>query len=210
LTRSGEKYPKSSVLTGHPRVLCSNSLNPRGAGKRIRAEAAVTSDVETPKSGAEAAVALLLDREQVERLMGLAFKRFGIRREEAEELLAETLLELSGSAAAIRDARGFAFHVFYIRCCRWLAREGRRREDTAGLDPGAGRTNGQTNGEPERALALKQAFGRLSPTCRRMLAGYYFEGLTLKETGVATGHSWKQVWKRLDGCLRRLKQCLEV
>lgn len=161
-------------------------------------------------TGPEAAVALLLDREQVERLIGMAFKRFGIRREEAEELLAETLLELSGSGAAIKNHKGFAFHVFYIRCCKWLEREARRRDDPAGLEPGAGRSNGHGAAEAEWSMALKQAFGRLSPVCRRLLVGYYYEGLTLKEAGEETGHSWKQVWKRLDGCLRRLKQCLEV
>jgi RNA polymerase sigma factor (sigma-70 family) len=170
----------------------------------------VNSEVGTPKTGPETAVALLLDREQVERLMGLAFKRFGIRREEAEELLAETLLELSGSRAAIKNHKGFAFHIFYIRCCRWLERERRRRDEPAGLDPGAGRPNGHGAAEAEWSVALRQAFGRLSPGCRRLLVGYYYEGLTLKEAGEVTGHSWKQVWKRLDGCLRRLKQCLEV
>jgi len=185
-------------------------LNPRGAERRIRAEAAVTSDVETPTTGPEAAVALLLDRAQVERLTGMAFKRFGISREEAEELLAETLLELAGSGAAIKNPRGFAFHVFYIRCCRWLEREGRRRDEPSGLDPGAGRQYGHEAPEADWSVALKQALGRLSPICRRLIVGYYYEGLTLKESGEATGHSWKQVWKRLDGCLRRLKQCLEA
>ena len=170
----------------------------------------MTSDVETPTTGPEAAVALLLDRAQVERLTGMAFKRFGICREEAEELLAETLLELAGSGAAIKNPRGFAFHVFYIRCCRWLEREGRRRDEPSGLDPGAGRKNGCGAPEAEWSVALKQALGRLSPICRRLIVGYYYEGLTLKESGEATGHSWKQVWKRLDGCLRRLKQCLEA
>ncbi len=162
------------------------------------------------RTGAETAEALLLDREQVERLVGLAFRRFGIRRADAEEVLAEALLELSASDALVGNPKGFAFRVFYVRCCRWLEREGRSRVETAGLDPSAGRSVAYAGPGPEWALALRQAFARLSPVCRRLLIGYYVEGLSLKETAETTGHSSKQVWKRLDGCLRRLKQCFEA
>jgi DNA-directed RNA polymerase specialized sigma24 family protein len=84
------------------------------------------------RTGAETAEALLLDREQGEKLMGLAFRRFGIRRADAQEVLAETLLELSASDALVGNPKGFAFRVFYFRCCRWLEREGHSRVETAG------------------------------------------------------------------------------
>ena len=168
------------------------------------------SDPGTLRTGAEAAEALLLDREQVEKLMGLAFRRFGIRRVDAEDVLAETFLELSASDALVERPQGFAFRVFYVRCCRWLEREGRSRVETAGLDPSAGRRGGLAAPGAEWTLALKQGFARLSPVCRRLLTGYYVEGLSLKETAETTGHSSKQVWKRLDDCIRRLKKCLHA
>ncbi len=164
----------------------------------------------TVTTGPETAEALFLDRGERERLAGIALRRFGIRRQVAEELLAETYLELSASDAVVRSPKGFAYHVFYSRCCRWLGREGSRREEAAGLDPRAGRPNGQPVVGMEWTLALKEAFGRLSPVCRRLLVGYYVEGLSLKETAETTGHSSKQVWKRLDACLRRLKQWLNA
>jgi len=164
----------------------------------------------TSARGPELAEALLLDRSECERLIGLAFRRFGIRRVDAEEVLAETLLELSASDALVRSPKGFAFRVFYVRCCRWQEREGRRREDAAGLEPGAGHAGGRVESDPGLTFALRQAFARLSPVCRRLLAGYYVEGLSLKETAETTRHSPKQVWKRLNGCLRRLKECLEA
>jgi RNA polymerase sigma factor (sigma-70 family) len=170
----------------------------------------VESPVEPRTTGAELAEALALDRGQVERLVGIAFNRFGIRRQDAEELLAETYLELSASDAMVKSPKGFAFHVFHLRCCRWLEREVSRLEETVGLDPGAGRSNGQSAVDVEWSLALKQAFVRLSPVCRRLIVGYYVEGLSLKETADTTGHSRKQVWKRLDACLRRLKRWLEA
>ena len=170
----------------------------------------MTNDNGTVRTGPETAEALFLDREQVERLIGLAFRRFGISRADAEEVLAETLLELSASDALVESPKGFAFRVFYVRCCRWLEREGRSRVETAGLDPSAGRPVTYAGPGPEWTLALRQGFARLSPVCRRLLTGYYVEGLSLKETAATTGHSSKQVWKRLDDCLRRLKRCLEA
>jgi len=170
----------------------------------------VINDGGVGTTGLETAEALFLDREHRERLVGLAFKRFGIRRQEAEDLLAETYLELSATDAMVRSPKGFAFHVFYSRCCRWLEREERRREETSGLDPSFDRPDGRPGVDVVWILALRQAFGRLSLVCRRLLVGYYVEGLSLKETAETTGHSPKQVWKRLDACLRRLKKCLEA
>jgi len=179
--------------------------------RRIIPEGFIVSDgTGTVADGPKAAEALLLDREQCERLIGIAFRRFGIRRQEAEELLSETLLELSACDALVQSPKGFAFHVFHTRCCRWLERARRHREEASGLDPGEGRRLGHHEGDPALALALKQALGRLSPVCRRLLIGYYVEGMSLKETAETTGHSSKQVWKRLNGCLRRLKQCLQA
>ena len=170
----------------------------------------MTNDKGTVRTGPETAEALLLDREQVEKLVGLAFRRFGISRADAEEVLAETLLELSASDALVESPRGFAYRVFYVRCCHFLEREGRSRTETAGLDPSAGRPVTYAGSGAEWTLALRQGFARLSPVCRRLLTGYYVEGLSLKETAATTGHSSKQVWKRLDDCLRRLKKCLEA
>jgi RNA polymerase sigma factor (sigma-70 family) len=170
----------------------------------------VESPLEQPGTGGELAEALLLDREQVERLVGLAFNRFGIRRQDAEELLAETYLELSGCDAVVRSPKGFAFHIFYTRCCRWLDRDEHRMWQTVGLDPAADQRNRNVENDLDWTLALRQAFAHLSAVCRRLLVGYYVEGLSLKETAETTGHSPKQVWKRLDACLRRLKRCLEA
>jgi RNA polymerase sigma factor (sigma-70 family) len=192
------------------RTVISGRSRSARVGPIIPAGFVVADGAGTVTTGPEIAEALLLDREECARLIGIAFRRFGIRRDEAEELLAETLLELSASDAVIRSPKGFAFHVFYTRCCRWLEREVHRREDSSGLDPGAGRLKGHSAVDVDSSLALKQAFGRLSAVCRRLLVGYYVEGLSLKETAETTGYSSKQVWKRLDGCLRRLKQCLEA
>ena len=177
LSRKSVEKPRAAC---HQCVSRTNSLNRSGAERRIRAKAAVNSDVGTPKTGPEAAVALLLDREQVERLMGLAFKRFGIRRDEAEELLAETLLVLSGSGAAIKNHKGFAFHVFYIRCCRWLEQKAAPRR-TGGPRPRrrqAERPRGRRGGMVRRAQAgVRPALAGLPAASRGLLLrGPHAEG----------------------------------
>jgi RNA polymerase sigma factor (sigma-70 family) len=192
------------------RAVTSKLSQESAEGPIIPTGSIVRAGAGTVTTGPETAEALFLDRGECDRLAWLALRRFGIRRVDVEELLAETYLELSASDALVRSPKGFAYHVFYTRCCRWLEREGSRREEAFGLDPDAVRPNTSAGLGIDWSLALKQAFGRLSPVCRRLLVGYYVRGLSLKETAEMTGHSSKQVWKRLDACLRRLKQCLEA
>ncbi|MGA7991839.1 MAG: sigma factor-like helix-turn-helix DNA-binding protein [Thermoanaerobaculia bacterium] len=59
----------------------------------------------------------------------------------------------------------------------------------------------------EKAM-VRCAFARISPTCRNLLTSYYVEGASLRETAARTGHSSKQVWKRLSACLRKLKETI--
>jgi len=129
------------------RALMPEGSRAAAGGQIIPAGFIVSDSSGTLSSGPETAEALLLDREERERLIGLAFRRFGIRRADAEEVLAETYLELSASDALIRSPKGFASHVFYTRCCRWLEREGRRREEASGLDPDAGRPPAESSRE---------------------------------------------------------------
>lgn len=59
----------------------------------------------------------------------------------------------------------------------------------------------------ERVL-VRRAFARISPTCRGLLTSYYVEGASLKETAARSGHSPKQAWKRLNACLKKLKETI--
>jgi len=61
----------------------------------------------------------------------------------------------------------------------------------------------------EKAI-IRAGFARISATCRTLLTSYYVEGTTLKETAARTGHTPKQVWKRLSACLKKLKETIGV
>jgi RNA polymerase sigma factor (sigma-70 family) len=157
-----------------------------------------------PSSGFEVAEFLILDRKLVRKLVCLARSRFGIDDVDAEDLVQETALEIARSPALIASPEGYAFQVFHNRCARFLEKRTRTRAVLAAAGDGEGVLVREENLD-ERAM-VRAGFARISPTCRKLLTSYYVEGASLKETAARTGHSSKQVWKRLSACLERLKE----
>lgn len=164
-----------------------------------------TADVR-PRSAFEVAEFLVLDRRLVRRLVALARSRFGIDEVDAEDLVQETALEIARSPALIASPEDYAFQVFHNRCSRFVER--RTRRSAVFVEP---RVRDRTIGveeKPDVKAIVRAGFARISPTCRTLLTSYYVEGASLKETAARTGHSPKQVWKRLSACLRKLKEAI--
>jgi RNA polymerase sigma factor (sigma-70 family) len=162
--------------------------------------------LKTRSTGFEVAEFLVLDRKLVRKLVVLAESRFGIREVDAEDLVQETALEIARSPALIASPEGYAFQVFHNRCARFLA----RRTKTSAVFVETGDWYGRPAVEEnldERAI-VRAGFARISATCRTLLTSYYVEGTSLKETAARTGHSTKQVWKRLSACLKKLKETI--
>ena len=157
-------------------------------------------------TGFEVAEFLILDRKLVRKLIVLARSRFGIDEVDAEDLVQETALEIARSPALIASPGGYAFQVFHNRCSRFLERRTKRiaffRETGERY-----RTPAAEDDLVERAI-VRAGFARISATCRTLLTSYYVEGTSLKETAARTGHSPKQVWKRLSACLKKLKETI--
>ncbi|PYQ65429.1 MAG: hypothetical protein DMF54_11120 [Acidobacteria bacterium] len=57
-------------------------------------------------------------------------------------------------------------------------------------------------------LALQEALDELSAGCRKLLLAYYFEGRSLREAADVTARAYSGVWKTIDRCLKKLRQCL--
>ena len=165
-----------------------------------------------PRTGVEVAEGLATDPEQKRRLVSYARSRFGVGEEEAEDLLQDTLLELMRTEGQILRPEGFAFRVFHTRCCNHLRRVVTAR---AGHEAAAeARALSSRPDEGERLDAdvlLRQGLSRVSPTCRTVLTAYYVEGRSLKETAEALSLSVSttSVFRLVNSCLRRLRQCLE-
>ena len=154
-------------------------------------------------TGFEVAEYLVLDRKLVRKLVTLARSRFGIDDADAEDLVQETALEIARSPALIASPEGYAFQVFHNRCARFLERRTRTSAlfvETADWD----RTPAADEKLDERVI-IRSGFARISASCRALLTSHYVEGASLKETAMRSGHSSKQVWKRLSACLKKLK-----
>ena len=152
----------------------------------------------------EVAELLILDRELVRKLVAFARSRFGIDEVDAEDLVQETALEIARSPALIASPEGFAFQVFHNRCARFLERGTKR--SAVFVEAGAWEQIPAADERLDDRALVRAGFARISVTCRALLTSYYVDGASLKETAARSGHSSKQVWKRLSACLKKLKE----
>jgi RNA polymerase sigma factor (sigma-70 family) len=160
------------------------------------------------RSGFEVAEFLVLDHQLVRKLLVLARSRFGIEGCDAEDLVQETALEIARSSALIASPEGYAFQVFHNRCARFL--EKRAKTSAVFVEQGDWERVPAADEKADERTIVRAALARISPTCRTLLTSYYVEGASLRETAARTGHSSKQVWKRLSACLRKLKETIGV
>jgi RNA polymerase sigma factor (sigma-70 family) len=167
-------------------------------------------ELEKPSLARSVVETVLLDPQERSRLIGYARLRFGIDRDNAEDLLQETALEVLRQRALVRSPKGFVFTVFQARCLRLLRRHIADRrlfspsepETSPGVsDPAAGETI-------DSRLSLQKALEEISPGCRKLLFAYYFEGRSLREAADATARAYSGVWRTIDRCLKKLRQCL--
>ena len=157
-------------------------------------------------TGFEVAELLILDKRLVRRLVALARSRFGIDDADAEDLVQETALEIARSPALIASPEGFAFQVFHNRCARFLQR--RTKASAVFVETGDWYRTPVAEEKLDERVIIRAGFARISVTCRALLTSHYVEGASLKETAARTGHSSKQVWKRLSACLKKLKEAV--
>jgi RNA polymerase sigma factor (sigma-70 family) len=167
-------------------------------------------ELETPSLARSVVETVLLDPEERSRLIGYARLRFGIDRDNAEDLLQETALDLLRLRSLVRSPKGFVFTVFRARCSRFLRRNVADRQLFTPSEP---ETASSASGEPacetiDSRLALQEAMEEISPGCRKLLFAYYFEGKSLREAADATARAYSGVWKTIDRCLKKLRQCL--
>jgi RNA polymerase sigma factor (sigma-70 family) len=167
-------------------------------------------ELEKPSLARSVVETVLLDPHERSRLIGYARLRFGIDRDNAEDLLQETALEVLRQRALIRSPQGFVFTVFHARCSRFLRRNVTDRRLFRSSEP---ESSPSDSGPPacetiDSRLALQEALEEISAGCRKLLFAYYFEGKSLREAADATARAYSGVWKTIDRCLKKLRQCL--
>jgi RNA polymerase sigma factor (sigma-70 family) len=167
---------------------------------------AVQPPLNARRTGFEVAEFLILDRKLMRKLIALARSRFGIDDVDAEDLVQETALEIARSPALIASPESYAFQVFHNRCARFLER--RTRTSAVFVETADWVRTPAVDEKLDEKAIVRAGFARISVTCRTLLTSYYVEGASLKETAARSGHSSKQVWKRLSACLKKLKEAV--
>lgn len=167
-------------------------------------------ETQSPPTTHEVAEAVLLDADRRAGLIAYARSRFGIGREEAEDLLQDTALEVLRHRGLVRSPDGFVFTIFAMRCRRYLAARYAQRELFASASPEVVREPPSESQPPsgELRLALREAFSGISIPCRRLLQAYYVEGHSLREAATRMALAYSGVWKTIHRCLRKLRRCL--
>ncbi len=153
----------------------------------------------------QVAGAVLLDPRQRSKLIRYARAQFGIAIADAEDLLQELLRQ----RGHVRNADGFVFAVFRRRCGNFSDADRRRcevlAEEKDRLDTFA------HPAEPEkldRQVAVREALGGISSSCRRLLSAYYIEGQSLSEAAGMGSLTHSVLSRRISRCLERLRACL--
>jgi RNA polymerase sigma factor (sigma-70 family) len=164
-------------------------------------------EIKATHRGAEVAEQLLLDSREVRRLMRLAVLQFGIGRDDAQDLLQETALDIMRETKNIKSPRGYVTRVFYMQCCQYVRRAVRRRAHEGRFTSLA--VTAPAALPADERLALEEALERISPGCRGLLMAHYMGGKSLGEAATEFGFSKKQAWKRFNACLRKLRMSFE-
>ncbi len=165
---------------------------------------------EVPPTARQVAEALLLDTQRRGKLVAYARSHFGIALEDAEDLLQDTALELLRQRGYVGSSpHGFVFAVFRARCGRFFRTHLRRDEIFAkAADECEAIPHPAGPERMDQRLALRQALCGISSSCRRLLSAYYVEGQSLREAAERMTVAYSGVWKTINRCLRRLRECL--
>ncbi len=165
-------------------------------------------ETDAPRTTREVAEAVLLDPQQRNKLLLYAGSRFGIGNEDAQDLLQDTALGLLRQRTYVESPTGYVFAAFRVRCCRFVEAH-RVRGEVFAEEAGLSETPHSAGPEKmERQVALRQALEEISLSCRRLLAAYYIEGRSLRETAEAMTLAYSGVSRTINRCLRRLRECL--
>jgi RNA polymerase sigma factor (sigma-70 family) len=161
--------------------------------------------LQTPRQVVET---LLLDPGERSRLLSFAQRRYGIRREAAEDVLQDAAVQLLAQRRRVRKPRAYLFSVFRIRCRRYLGSSLRYSDAVPLPDESFGFPDHDQETDAGRSIALHEGLVRISSACRKILAAHYIEGRSLRETAERMTLAYSGITKAISRCLKRLRACL--
>jgi RNA polymerase sigma factor (sigma-70 family) len=147
-----------------------------------------------------------LDARLRPRLLTVGERRFGLTREEAEDLLQDTFESVFTKRPRVRNMEGYLVGSFFNRCCNRLEERMQQRRNEGILGPDA--SGALSARQLVDGIHVRSAFRLLTPGCRRLIRAYCLFRQTLAETAAEAGCTVPAVWKRLNQCMKRMRGCL--
>jgi RNA polymerase sigma factor (sigma-70 family) len=150
------------------------------------------------------------------RLIAAGIVRFGLTREECEDAAQSVFLKVIAQNPRVRDPKAYLRAAFLHQAQNIAEARSRSRARTTELDPdGIYRSAIYDPEERERQAekirkitAVTGAFKRVGEKCQKVIRCYCVDECSLSETAEKTGYSSKTIWKRVQECLKRMRQCL--
>lgn len=141
------------------------------------------------------------------RLLHTGVSRFGLTREETEDLLQDTFESVFTKRPRVRNMERYLVGAFFNRCVDRLALRDSRRRNEGALDANLADTI--TTRRMIDGVHVRSALRLLTPVCRELIQAYCMFRQTLAEAAADAGCSVPAVWKRLNQCMKRMRGCLD-
>lgn len=147
-----------------------------------------------------------LDSHLRPRLLNVGRGRFGLTREEAEDVLQDTFEAVFTKRPRVRNMEGYLVGSFLNRCCDRLEQRKREFRNERPVDPGF--PDASAARRIVDGVQVRSAFRLLTPGCRHLIRAYCVLRQTLAEAAANAGCTVPAVWKRLNQCMKRMRGCL--
>jgi RNA polymerase sigma factor (sigma-70 family) len=154
-----------------------------------------------------------LDGQFRPKLIAAGIARFGLTEEECEDAVQTVFLRILQNHAQsprVQNVGAYLRTAFLNQCRDICETKNRRRSKEIPIDD-----SGPTVFCDERAERIADvatvagAYKQVGAPCQKVIQDYCVENLTLAEISRESGFSLTTIWKRVQGCLKRMRLCLE-
>jgi RNA polymerase sigma factor (sigma-70 family) len=142
------------------------------------------------------------------KLVSLAMRKYSFSREEAEDAVQTVYMRVLARDPRVKDPIGYV-KIAYLNTCLNIATSREKRteqipEDMDVADPACEKVTARI----EAVRMVNKAIRSAGPRCKRIVRLYFGQEYSLAEMTKATGYSQKTVWKRIWGCLDKMRKVL--
>jgi RNA polymerase sigma factor (sigma-70 family) len=141
-------------------------------------------------------------------LVSLAMRKYRFSREEAEDAVQTVYMRVLARDPRVKDPIGYV-KIAFLNTCLNIAMAKERSvqqmpEHMDVADPKCERVTARL----EAVRMVNKAIRSAGPKCKRIVRLYFGQEYSLADMTKATGYSKKTVWKRIWGCLDKMRKVL--